>query len=71
MSEFKAFDGGEPFLRPEKPFMLVYESEGDGLSIAWAETEDYLLEIADEVKGYGCKILYAIEIGSCRDIISE
>lgn len=71
MSEFKAFDGGEPFLRPEKPFMLVYESEGDGLSIAWAETEGDLSEIADEVKGYGCKILYAIEIGSCRDIISE
>ena len=71
MSEFKHFDGGEPFLRPEKPFMLVYESEGDGLSIAWTEIEDDLLEIADEVKGYGCKILYAIEIGSCRDIISE
>lgn len=71
MSEFKAFDGGEPFLKPEKPFMLVYKSDGDGLSIAWLETEKDLLEVAEEVKGYGCKILYAIEIASCRDVISE
>lgn len=70
MSEFKAFDGGEPFFRPEKPFMLVYESEGDELNIAWLETEGDLLEMVDGVKRYDCKILYAIEIGSCRDIIS-
>lgn len=61
----------ELFLKPEKPFVLVYESDGDGLSIAWLETEEDLLEVVEEVKGYGCKILYAIEIGSCRDVISE
>lgn len=26
-NEFKSFDGGKPFLQPEKPFMLVYESK--------------------------------------------
>ena len=68
MGEFKHFDGGEPFLQPEKPFMLIYEDEDDVLSIAWLETEDDLLEVVEEVKGYGCKIVEAIEIGSCRDV---
>ncbi len=29
MSKFKAFDGGKPFVEPEKLFILIYESEED------------------------------------------
>ena len=66
--EFKSFDGGKPFLQPEIPFMLVYESEKDGLSIAWLETEEDMMETIEEVKSYGSTIVDAIEIGSCREI---
>lgn len=68
MSEFKAFDRTDLFLKPEKPFLLIYESKGDGTSVAWMETEDDLLEVIEEVKGYGCEIIDAFEIGSCRDV---
>lgn len=72
MSEnFKAFDGGELFLKPEKPFMLVYESEKDGMSIAWLETEEDMMETIEEVKSYGSTIVDAIEIGSCREFNVE
>lgn len=67
-NEFKSFDGGKPFLQPEKPFMLVYESEKDGLSIAWLETEEDMMETIEKVKSYGSTIVDAIEIGSCREI---
>lgn len=66
-NKFKDFDGGEPFLKPEKPFMLVYESEKDGTSVAWLETEEDMLETIKEVKFYGSTIIDAIEIGSCRE----
>lgn len=69
--EFESFDGGKPFLQPEKPFMLVYESEKDGMSIAWLETEEDMMETIEEVKSFGDKIVDAIEIGSCREIIGE
>lgn len=65
--EFESFDGGKPFLQPEKPFMLVYESEKDGMSIAWLETEEYMMETIEEVKSYGSTIVDAIEIGSFRE----
>lgn len=70
-NEFKSFDGGKPFLQPEKPFMLVYESEKDGLSIAWLETEEDMMETIEEVKSYGSTIVDAIEIGSCREIDTD
>lgn len=68
---FKAMDDGEPFVNPEKPFLLVYESEKDGISVAWMETEEDMIDVINEVKSYGCSIMYAIEIGSCRDFICE
>lgn len=68
MGEFKAFDGDELFVQPDKPFMLIYESREDGVSVAWFYSEEDLLECVNEVKGYGCEIVDAIEIGSCRDI---
>ncbi len=67
MGNFKTFDGGNFFVQPEKPFLLIYESKENGLSVAWMETEDDLLEVIEEVKGYGCEIIDAIEIGSCRE----
>lgn len=71
MGEFKAFDGREPFVQPEKPFLLIYESREDGVSVAWFHTEEDLMECVDEVKRYGSTIIDAIEIGSCRDIDIE
>lgn len=68
MSKLKAFDRGSLLIQPEKPFLLIYESDGDGLSVAWLEDKESLLEVAEEVKGYGCKIIDAIEIGSYREI---
>lgn len=45
MSEFKAFDGKDLFLKPEKPFLLIYESKVDGTSVAWMETKDDILSV--------------------------
>ena len=70
-NEFKSFDCENPFLQPEKPFMLVYESEKDGLSIAWLETEEDMMETIEEVKSYGSTIVDAIEIGSYREFNAE
>ena len=47
--------------------MLVYESEKDGMSIAWLETEEDMMETIEEVKSFGSTIVDAIEIGSCRE----
>lgn len=71
MGEFKAFDGEKPFVQPEKPFLLIYENREDGLSVAWFLDEEDLRECVEEVKGYGCEVIDAIEIGSCRDIDIE
>ena len=71
MSEVKHFDGGEPFLRPEKPFLVIYTDTDDAVSYAWLETEDDLLEVVEEVKGYGGTIVDAIEIGSYRNVVIE
>ena len=68
MGDFKAFDGGEPFVQSEKPFLLIYESREDGVSVALFYTEEDLMECVDEVKSYGCSIVDAIEIGSYRNI---
>ena len=57
----------EFFIKPEKPFMLVYENRNDGISIAWLETEEDMRETINEVKACGDTIVDAIEIGSCRD----
>ncbi|RHP33019.1 hypothetical protein DWZ61_04795 [Clostridium sp. AF34-10BH] len=67
----KPLNNEELFVKPEKPFLLVYESEEDGISVAWMETEKDMIDVINEVKSYGCSIMYAIEIGSCRDFICE
>lgn len=58
----------EYYVKPEKPFLLIYESREDGVSVAWLETEEDLTDVIEEVKSYGCTIIDAIEIGSYRDI---
>jgi len=68
MSEFKHFDGGEPFLQPERPFLLIYEDTNEEISYSFLETEEDMVDVIKEVKSYGCSIIHAMEIGSCRDI---
>jgi DNA-binding HxlR family transcriptional regulator len=59
------------FLKPERPFLLIYESEQDGVSYSWLEDEDELKDVIKEVKSYGCTIVDAIEIGSYREINTD
>lgn len=68
MSEFKAYDGGEPFLKPERPFLLLAEDNEHSISYHWLESEEELQDVALELKDGGCRIIDAIEIGSCRDV---
>lgn len=69
MADFKHLDGGEPFLQPEKPFLLIYTDDRDEeLSVAWLESEEDLRETVEEIKSYGCKVVDAIEIGSYREV---
>lgn len=56
------------FLRPERPFLLIYTDTDDSVSFAWLESEEDLRDVIKEVTSYGCKITDAIEIGSCREI---
>lgn len=69
MSEFKSFDGGEPFVQPERPFLLIYKNKEDVISYSWLEDEEELQEVAKEIKSYGCNVIEAIEIASCRNIV--
>lgn len=69
--EFRAFDDGEPFVKPEKHFMLVYKSEKDGISIARLETKEDMIKTIEEVKSYGSTIIDAIEIGTYREFNVE
>lgn len=56
------------FIKPDRPFLLIYTDDNDEVSYLWTESEEELMEVIAEVTSYGCKIQDAIEIGSCRDI---
>lgn len=56
------------FLKPERPFLLIYTDTDDSVSYSWLESEEDLLEEIKEVTSYGCEIADAIEIGSVREI---
>lgn len=71
MCEIKNFDGGKPFVQPESPFLLIYTDKENIVGYAWLKTEEELNDVMKEVKGYGCEIQNAIEIASCRDILSK
>ena len=49
------------FLKPERPFLLMYTDTDDSVSYSWLESEEDLLEVIREVISYGCKIVDAIE----------
>ena len=60
MLDFKAFDGGEPFLKPEEK--IVY----------WYETEDELIsDKSNFEREHNLHLVDAIEIGDCRDVVFE
>lgn len=56
------------YIALKTPFLLIYEDEEEQLTVSWLETEKELMDIAKEVKGYGCKIITAMEIESCRPL---
>lgn len=68
MGEFKAFDGGEPFVQPDCPFLLIYENDEQDIRVVWFETEEDLMDCIYNITKCDCKIVNAIEIGSCREI---
>lgn len=70
MSEFKAFDGGEPFLKPEKPFLLMFKDVLGRDNYEWFDDEEEFENRIKEVKSnpYPCTDIEAIEIGSYREI---
>lgn len=68
MSEFKALDGGKPFMQPESPFLLITEDTDGNVSYCWWDDEEKMQEDAIERRCYGEKIVVAIEISSCRDV---
>lgn len=64
------FNAKNMFLKPERPFLLIY-ADNDEVNYAWLESEEELKEVIAEVASYGCKICDAIEIGSLREIDFE
>lgn len=56
------------FTKLERPFLLLSEDREGNVSYSWLETEEELQEVAAELKGYGDKIIDAIEIGDCRTV---
>lgn len=68
MSEFKALDGGNPFMPPERPFFLLTEDIDENVSYCWWDDEDNMKKDAVERRESGEKIICAIEISSCRNV---
>ena len=56
------------FNKQEKPFLLLAEDSEHSISYHWLESEEELQEVALELKDGGCRIIEAIEIGSCRNV---
>lgn len=49
------------------PFMLIFEVV-KSTEIIFLETEEELIEMGEEIKNRGGKVLEAMEIASCRKI---
>ena len=56
------------FLKPEKPFLLMFEDSDKQNQIEWFSDEEEFKERIVEVKESGFIIIDAIEIGSYRDV---
>lgn len=59
------------FTKPERPFLLIYEDMEHNVSYNWLETEEELLEVAQEIRDSSGKIIDSIEIGSSREVDSD
>ncbi len=68
MSEFETLDGSKPFMQPKSPFLLLTEDAEGVVSYCWWDDEDNMKKDAVERRGAGERIIYAIEISSCRDV---
>lgn len=67
MREFKNFED-RPFVRPERPFLLLAEDATGVVNYHWLENIEDLRAIAEELRNHGHKIINSIEIASCRDV---
>lgn len=56
------------FKKPESPFLLLTEDIDGNVSYYWWNDEEKMKEDAIERRGYGERIVCAIEISSCRDV---
>lgn len=56
------------FMKPERPFLLIFEDMEHNVSYNWLETEEELLEVAKEIRDSSGKIIDSIEIGSSREV---
>lgn len=53
---------------PEKPYMCVYETKEDGIGYAAFDNEEALIELIQECKSYGDKIIESCKIERKTDI---
>lgn len=68
MGKFKGLDGRRFFQQPDNPFLLLTEDMNGRVSYSWWNSEEKLYEDANKKRKSGERILYAIEISSCRNV---
>lgn len=59
---------GNKFKKPEAPFLLLTEDIDGTVSYNWWDNENDMIQDAVERRRNGERIVYAIEISSCRDV---
>lgn len=68
---YEKLAGSEPFLVPDKPFLLMYQDEMDKSYYEWYDDEEEFQERVKILKSYCYLNIDAIEIGSYREIDVE
>ena len=70
MNDYKYFDGEAPFVSPEKPFLLIFDSGKSNICIEWFETKEEILSRIKEIKYYNpdAIIIDALEISGYREV---
>ena len=53
---------------PEKPYICIYETKEDGIGYATFDNKEALMELVQECKFYGDKIIESCKIESKIDI---
>ena len=56
------------FTKPERPFFLMANDKHGEISYFWLETEEELVDVANEVRLSGLTITDSFEIGSIREV---